>query len=106
MTREEALKIINDIIAEGLTVGDRILALENEEEQALKVAVEALQETERKRGQWKRYHKYEFGSDKWGYRCPECENEIPDDDSAIIKNFLPPNFCEHCGADMRGRKND
>lgn len=44
MTREEALNIINDIIAEGFIVGDSIFALEDEEEQALKVAIEALQE--------------------------------------------------------------
>lgn len=102
MDRKEALKIIADTIAEGSTVGDRIFALENEEEQALKVALEALREPERKKGQWERFHKYENGSDKWGYKCSECGNEIYDDDSSIIKNFLTPNFCEHCGADMRG----
>lgn len=69
--------------------------------EAVDMAISALQEPERKKGHWKRFHKYEFGSDKWGYRCSECGNEIYDDDSSIIKNFLPPNFCEHCGSDMR-----
>ena len=69
--------------------------------EAVDIAIEVLQEPERKKGCWKRCHKYEFGSDKWGHRCSECGHEISDDDSSIIKNFLLPNFCEHCGADMR-----
>lgn len=75
--------------------------------EACGMGIKALHEPERKKGHWKRFHKYEFGSDKWGYRCSECGNEIYDDDSSIIKNLLPPNFCEHCGSDMREvRKND
>lgn len=72
--------------------------------EALRMAIEALQEQERKKGCWKRCHKYEFGSDKWGHRCSECGHEISDDDSSVIKNFLLPNFCEFCGADMRGEE--
>lgn len=71
----------------------------------LVAAIEALQEQERKKGHWERYHKYEFGIDEWGHSCSECGHEIPDDNSSIIKNFLLPNFCEHCGADMRGKQN-
>lgn len=109
MDREEATKILslrrqNAIGTLGSLPREANYTAKNvliDEISAYDLAIAALQEPERKKGQWERYHKYEFGSDKWGYKCSECGNEISDDDSSIIKNFLTPNFCEHCGADMR-----
>ena len=44
MSRKEARDIIHDIIAEGFPVGDRIFSMDEEEEAALRVAMETLQE--------------------------------------------------------------
>ena len=96
MTKQEAIEILNKNAPKS---DPRLCALELCS--AIYVVTKALQEPERKKGRWERYHKYEFGTDKWGHSCSECGHEIPDDDSSIIKNFLLPNFCEHCGADMR-----
>ena len=110
MDRKEAINILayNAINATG-TLGAlpptaRETKYLNEQIKALNMAIEALQEQERKKGCWKRCHKYEFVSDKWGHRCSECGHEISDEDSSVIKNFLLPNFCEFCGADMRGEE--
>lgn len=96
MDRKEAARILDETPIRVLGITETATYLE-----ALEMGVEALQEPERKRGQWQRYHKCEFGSEEWGHRCSECGHEISDDDSSIIKNFLLPNFCEHCGSDMR-----
>lgn len=91
MDRKEALKTIADTIAEGFTVGDRIFALENEEEQALKVAIEALQEPERKKGHWKVKGIAEV--------CDQCGKSL-----VIEQCDAEMNYCPFCGADMRGEE--
>ena len=82
MDRKEARDIIHDIIAEGFPVGDRIFSMDEEEEAALRVAIEALQE--RPKGRWDR--KTRFLGD-----CSECG----------VRATISCNFCPNCGADMR-----
>ncbi len=50
MTREEALKTLEDLMVEGFIVGDTIFPLQDEEAEALGVAIDALQEPERNHG--------------------------------------------------------
>lgn len=84
MTREEAL---NDIIENGINLcsGDYV-SLE-----ALKIAADALQEPERKKGQWK--------SDGIAIVCDQCGRFL-----IIEQGNVDMNYCPHCAADMRGEQ--
>ena len=60
--------------------------------EALSMAIEALQEPERKKGQWEN-----------GEPCPICgEDRFKDLYADIWADWQPP-FCPNCGADMRGK---
>lgn len=44
MTKQEAIDILADVLADGFVIGDQCLELESEEETALKLAITALQD--------------------------------------------------------------
>ena len=57
---------------------------------AMEKAIEALQEPERKKGQWEN-----------GEPCPICGEDRFKDLYADIWADWEPSFCPNCGADMR-----
>ncbi len=59
----------------------------------LQMAIKAL-EAEPKNGKWK---DSVLGMDGYYANCSECGYQID-----VHKNRGYPNYCEHCGADMRG----
>lgn len=83
MTREETIENIKSL--KQFVVG-------REWNAALNMAVKALKEPERKKGQWV------DGESK----CPVCgEDKFKNLDTDIWADWKPP-FCPNCGADMRG----
>lgn len=66
-------------------------------EEALEIAIEALEQPERKRGKWLRYG--EDGNpnedDTVFWQCDQCLETYTGRTTRI------PNFCPNCGADMR-----
>lgn len=89
MTREEAIKHLKEI---------RMLCHEvtGKDMKALSMAIEALQEPERKKGRWE-----DFGNDN-SYRCTACGEIWALNDGTPEENNM--NYCPNCGADMRGEK--
>lgn len=87
MTREEAIKSIE--LLNQFVVG-------REWNIALNMAIEALQEPERKHGIWK-----DFGYDN-SYYCTVCGKIWALNDGTAEENNM--NFCPNCGADMRGNE--
>ena len=66
--------------------------------EALEIALEALQEPERKKGQWE-----DFDYDN-SYLCTSCGEIWTLNDGTPEENNM--NYCPNCGADMRGEKVD
>ena len=90
MTREEALKYAKFRL-ECYSKSDGEYT---EHGEFLVAAIEALQEPERKKGQW-------VDGD---CRCPICgEDKFKDLDADIWADWKPP-FCPNCGADMKGEE--
>lgn len=87
MTREEALKHLKQI---------QMLCHEvtGKDIEALSMAIEVLQEPERKKGRWE-----DFG-DNNSYRCTACGEIWILNDGTPEENNM--NYCPNCGADMRG----
>ena len=90
MTRKEAVyRIENHIAVHRIGLYQHVKLGE-----ALNMAIEALQEPERKKGQWV------DGESK----CPVCgEDKFKDLDADIWADWKPP-FCPNCGADTRGKQ--
>ena len=90
MTRKEAVyRIENHIAVHRIGLYPHIKLGE-----ALNMAIEELQEPERKKGKW------EDGEAK----CPVCgEDKFKDLDADIWADWKPP-FCPNCGAYMRGKQ--
>lgn len=66
--------------------------------EALRMAIEALQEPERKKGQWE-----DFDYDN-SYLCTSCGEIWTLNDGTPEENNM--NYCPNCGTDMRGEKVD
>ena len=64
--------------------------------EALSLAIEALEEPERKKGQWEAF------DDDNSYLCTSCEEIWTLNDGTPEENKM--NYCPNCGADMRGNK--
>ena len=101
MTKDEALKKMQ-AVKSYMTSGNPIWSI-TEMGEAFDMAIEALEQPERKKGKWV------VGKDGM-IHCTAC-NEIPT--SKIIDTVktlyeISPfnmNFCPKCGADMRGKDN-
>lgn len=85
MNREEAIKRIRDF---GLYHAIEDLPRSTKTVEAFKMAIQALEEPERKKGKWIENLEYLPIT----YTCPFCGHEIWYDAT---------NFCDQCGADMR-----
>ena len=82
MNKEEAIKRIRDF---GLYHAIEDLPFSTRTVEAFEMAIQALEEQERKTGKWKQGHCSECGYN-WGKEAPIAS---------------VPNFCPNCGADMR-----
>lgn len=90
MTKQEAIEILNKNAPKS---DPRLCALELCS--AIHVVTLALQEPERKKGQWK------LIEEDWNvYRCSVCGEDWVLETSTPEENNM--NFCPFCGADMRG----
>ena len=104
MTREEAIKVLNNFPIDFRNSGGF------EAMEALKIAILALRPVSREqvekvwRGEWEWYDE-EVGSPlegierEWGWRCSKCKVVLPDD---FDDPDNPPamRFCQWCGAPM------
>ena len=89
MTNKEAISIIK-IIGEDYTPRTTFQAVN----EALDLAIKALEE--RPTGEWIGIEEYDDYPNKKVCECSECGKMI-----SISHNDFP-NFCENCGADMKG----
>ena len=104
MTREEAIEIIKTerecVERNTQNECDRdcincdLLRADEEIFSAYDMAIEALQEPERKKGHWE---DFDCGN---SYRCTSCGEIWTLNDGTPEKNNM--NYCPKCGADMRG----
>ena len=83
MTREEAVKVIDG----RFEIMDYCESAKLEE--ALDIAIKALEQPERKKGKWLR-----SGNCIFPYECDQCGDT----------NERATPFCPNCGADMRGEQ--
>ena len=91
MTKQEAIEILNKNAPKS---DPRLCALELCS--AIYVVTKALQEPERKKGQWE-----DFDDDN-SYLCTSCGEIWILNDGTPEENNM--NYCPKCGADMRGEK--
>ena len=100
MTREEAVGVIERLpVMSYMKKNEKQTIITT----ALNIAIEALQEPERKRGRWIEKSKWQSGRwIKW-YECSICGEK---DYNVEVYEDMPfiglSNFCPQCGADMRG----
>lgn len=90
MTREEAINVLNSSLE---------LSYFDITKEALTIAIKALEQPEQKKGQW---IDIVVANYKWMIRCNKCGHLR----NMISTNGIYPKFCENCGADMRGEKQD
>ena len=88
MTREEAIEYLRD------PIGKR-----EQHDEAVNMAIKALEQPERKKGKWIATHEFSLFSnpDSITYVCSECGNKI----YTVYGTPKTTNFCGKCGADMR-----
>lgn len=99
MTREEAIKILRIkqecYDYEGLSCEINLNEYKDGCDvcaEAVEMAIEALQEPERKKGQWIKETKFSQSVCSNCYKTPKT----------ILEEL--PDYCPNCGADMRGEK--
>ena len=95
MTNEKAIMCLEDMKIKVPIPKAAKQARENNE--ALDVAIKALQSAEPKRGKW-------IKTARWGrvYYCDQCRNYL--DFDGVNAGRGSTNFCPNCGADMRGEQ--
>lgn len=93
MTRSEAIGHLKNIAIYSVQDG-----YTDEARQALDMAIEALEEPERKKGKWIN-HRNDDGHNIAD--CDQCGNAIQWFDGDEI-----PRYCYMCGADMRGEQDE
>ena len=88
MTREEAVKVIDGRF-------EIMDYCENEKlEEALDIAIKALEQSERKKGKW-------IDSRDVSWMCSECGKWLD-----VLQGDVDMNFCPNCGAKMEVNRND
>ena len=101
MDRKEAIEYWEEFLEEIPEIEGMPQEEKDKQEQATLMAIEALQEPERKKGQWIEIIKDERFGDEWDeiavYKCSVCESEF-------VECMGTYNFCPNCGADMRGEQ--
>lgn len=92
MPIEEAVKIMKHL---------KSIVSSEDYKEAFRMAIEALKESERKRGRWIEYEN-EYG-EKLHY-CSECKNDAHRHYSEYRNDVVELlfDYCQHCGSDMRG----
>lgn len=98
MTRGEALKKMQ-AVKSYMTSGNPIWSV-TEIGEAFDMAIEALEQPERKKGKWIQKSKPMEFCTAWWYECSECGDKPPRDRYGN-PDYLS-NYCPNCGADMRG----
>lgn len=95
MTNEKAIMCLEDMKIKVPIPKAAKQARENNE--ALDVAIKALQSAEPKKGRW--IHHPEIG---WGetWLCDQCGEKT----TSTVMGKPRANFCPNCGADMRGEQ--
>lgn len=95
MTREEAVGVIERLpVMSYMKKNEKQTIITT----ALDMAIEALKDPERKKGQWE-----DFDYDN-SYLCTSCGEIWTLNDGTPEENNM--NYCPNCGADMRGEKVD
>lgn len=87
VTRKEAIKIMEHL---------KSIVSSEDYIEAFSMAIEALQEPERKKGYWE---DFDCGN---SYRCTSCGETWTLNDGTPEENNM--NYCPKCGADMRGEQ--
>lgn len=87
MTNKEAIRILSNMIHDDKAVYGYKSKPRNE---ALDLAIKALEETEKSQSEWIKCNFKTFGD--WEYKCSNCE-KVYDGEY---------NFCPNCGAKMKG----
>ena len=91
MTRKEAIEILkrNKPTSDPRRCGTELC-------EAVDMAIEALQEPERKKGQWIILNSNEDSA--------VCKCSVCGEDFVFYEGEYFPNYCGDCGSDMRGKK--
>lgn len=82
MTNKEAINLLDNLI--GMVEDNQ----NSDYDKALKMAIDALKQTERKKGKWRTVTKKSNLFD--AYRCSECNGLV----------YGKTNFCPYCGCKM------
>ena len=95
MTREEAIKLIDDRMCFGRGKWSKHHMPERDAYwEAGEMAIEALEQPERKKGKWISLDDLRGKYNTCGYKCSECGEY----------SEYEENYCPSCGADMRGEQ--
>ena len=95
LRRQNAIGTLGNLPREANYTAKNVLV---DEISAYDMAIEALKEPERKKGQWE-----DFDYDN-SYLCTSCGEIWTLNDGTPEENNM--NYCPNCGADMRGEKVD
>ena len=104
MNREEAIKRIRDF---GLYHAIEDLPFSTSTVEAFEMAIQALEEPERKTGKWKVYNVLDYAQRPTGkkiLRCPFCKYMTGEFRSRVDYYHKLTNFCPNCGAKMDGKE--
>lgn len=96
MNREEAIKWLKAIEKKYIHGGDE--EYDNLRKIALHMAMESLEQPERKHGKWLPLVEADENGEPYqvGFYCSECYNG----------EVYEPHYCSCCGADMRKERNE
>lgn len=93
MTRGEAIDALDNLL--GMVEDNH----GTDYDEAIKMAIDALKQPERKKGKWIR-HSIGHENTPWGFDCSACGKWfVIGEDTAEQYNF-----CPNCGAEMKGEE--
>lgn len=101
MTREEAIKLVDDRMCFGRGKwSDHHMPERDIYWEAGEMAIKALEWPERKKGKWQITEAYPHN-----VYCSVCHKKFAQTHWAVWEDgSLPRNFCPNCGTDMRGEQ--